>query len=493
MRRNSFKSIIAKITAAALVVAGLILPASEVPVMAGEDHYLHNVYISVNGSQALPARAVDCQYRNNVYVSLRDVAALLAGTEVAFSVRDVDKVITITTGEMAEDRPLVGWQDSEKEAFTAKETTNNSLTVNDSTRKYNTLRADYGDGTDFFIRFASLCLMFDMNVEDVGKDTYNINTAGPISVNPGELENYGFFSDLNSILVGDATTGEVFYEYNGKEPYAIASTTKLMTYLLTEEAIARGELSEDSLVTISEEASLISESEDGNTKMVPGGEVSVRELIIGSLLPSSNECAFLLGEKIGGDTKTFVDMMNNRAAELGLDSALFFNANGLPDYSESGLASKNQNVMNAEDMFKMCSYILNTFPQIKEVTSMKDASLNSINAYVRNTNELLYNMPEVTGLKTGTTDRAGCCLITSLTANDGVSDHDLIVVLLGAENNKTRFTTSELMAHYAKNVVTGLVSSDGISLSDSSGSGETVKKLKAGELVDMIVKEAMKR
>lgn len=494
MKRNKIRRITAYVIAAVMIFAGLTMKAYEVPVQAGEDHYLHTVYIGVNGSQALPVRAVDCQYRNNVYVSMRDVAALLVGTEAAFSVTDVDKVITVTTLEvLPEDRALVGWQESEEAAFTAKETENNPMTFNDAARRYSTLRADYGSGTDFFIRPASLCMMLGMNVEDVAADTYNLLPGTPLLIAPKALEEEGFFNDLNSVLVGDATTGEIFYEYNGDEPLPIASTTKLMTYLLTMDAISRGEFTMDDTVVISEEAALIAESEDGTTKMTPGGEISVRELIIGALLPSSNECAYLLGERAGGDTKNFVDMMNAKASELGLDSAVFYNSNGLPDYSESGIPSKNQNRMSAEDMFSLCSHILKTYPQIKEVTSMKDASLNSINAYVKNTNELLYNMPEINGMKTGTTDRAGCCLVTSLTINDGVSDHDLIVVLLGAENNRARFTTSELLARYAENVVRGLASADGVVLSNNEAGDDAVEVLSARSLVDMIVKEAIKR
>lgn len=476
---------------AVLILILVILPFITVSASAKEDHYLHNVLISVNNGEPKVIRAVDCEYDNNVFVSLWDMAALLNGTEATFCVASVEKEIALTLGAAPEERNLSGWQEDEKEAFFAKESGNNSLTLNGEIRKYSTLRAEYGKGLDCFIRPVSLCMMLGMNIEDIGEDTYNIQTGTILNVSPKKLEEDGFFDEINSVLVGDATTGEVFYEYNGAQPLPIASTTKLMTYLLTEEAISKGALSESDMVTVSEAASVLSQSEDGTTPMDTGAQISVSELIKGALLPSSNECAYLLGEKVGGDTAAFVKMMNDKAAELGLSSAVFHNANGLPSYNDSGIPSKTQNLMNSEDMFKLCSYILNTYPNIKEVTSLKDASLNSINAYVKNTNEILYNMPEITGLKTGTTNRAGCCLITSLTVNDGASDHELLVVLFGAENNRARFTTSELLAYYAKNVILGNLSADGTILSNGSDNSEEAPvKITAASLVDMVVRGA---
>ena len=488
---KSRNNILIKIIIVSLILNMAAWPISALNVNAKEDHYLHNVLISVNGGEQKTIRAVDCEYDNNVFVSLWDMAALLNGTDATFSVASVEKEIAITMGNAPEARNLSGWQDDEKEAFFAKESGNNSLTLNGEIRKYSTLRADYGKGLDCFIRPISLCMMLGMNIEDVSEDTYNIQTGTILKVSPEKLEKEGFFDEVNSVLVGDATTGEIFYEFNGEQPLPIASTTKLMTYLLTEEAISKGALSEEDLVTVSPAASALSQSEDGTTPMDVGATISVGELIKGALLPSSNECAYLLGEKVGGDTDTFVNMMNDKAEELGLSSAIFHNANGLPSYNDSGIPSKTQNLMNSEDMFRLCSYILKTYPGIKEVTSLKDASLNSINAYVKNTNEILYNMPEINGLKTGTTNRAGCCLITSLTVNDGASDHELVVVLFGAENNRARFTTSELLAYYAKNVILGNLSADGTLLSNGSDNSEdTPVKITASSLVDLIVREA---
>lgn len=487
-RINKF---IAKCLALSVLVS-FIVPFGAFSAEAAEDHYLHDVYISVNGGEARTIRAVDCEYKNNLFVSLWDIAALLNGTDKMFKVESVEKTVAMNPGSEPSERSLSGWQEDEKAAFFAKDSGNNSLTLNGEVRRYSTLRADYGKGVDCFIRPISLCLMFDMNIEDIGEDTYNIQTNSILNVSPKKLEEEGFFFEVNSALVGDATTGEIFYEFNGLEPLPIASTTKLMTYLLTQDAIAKGELTEDAAVTITEDAATLSESEDGTTPMEAGKTITVSELIKGALLPSSNECALLLGERVGGDTASFVEMMNSKAQELGMSTAKFYNANGLPDYNDSGIPSKKQNHMCAEDMFRMCAHILNTYPQIKDVTSLTDASLNSINAYVKNTNELIYNMPEINGLKTGTTNRAGACLITSLTVNDGSSDHDLVVVLLGAENSRARFTTSQLLAYYGKNVVQGKTTADGIVLAQADDNSDEPVKITASSLVEMVVRGATK-
>ena len=171
-----------------------------------------------------------------------------------------------------------------------------------------------------------------------------------------------------------------------------------------------------------------------------------------TLLPSSNECALSLAEVVAGSEETFVRQMNEKAQELGLSQAVFFNSHGLPSYTEDPVPAKRQNRMSAEDMFRLVSYILRVYPQITDYTSLQEATLESIDLEVRNSNPLLRNMPEVTGLKTGTTNKAGACLVTSLTAGDGAAAHDLVVVVLGTEDSVERGRVSGLLARYALQV-----------------------------------------
>lgn len=105
--------------------------------------------------------------------------------------------------------------------------------------------------------------------------------------------------------------------------------------------------------------------------------------------------------------------------------------------------------MSAEDMFRLVSYLLRVYPQVTDITSLESATLQSLELEVRNTNPLLHNLPEVTGLKTGTTNKAGACLVTSLAVDDGYLEHDLVVIVLGTEDSIERGRVSGLLARYA--------------------------------------------
>lgn len=205
----------------------------------------------------------------------------------------------------------------------------------------------------------------------------------------------------------------------------------------------------DEPVTISEAAQALADSGDGVVPLKAGEEITVQELLVGALLPSSNECALCLAEAVDGTEEVFVQRMNQKAQELGLSQTTFFNCNGLPVYTEDVVPAKRQNSMSARDMYRLTSYLLQVYPQITDITSMKEAELESLDLEVKNTNPLLHNLPEVTGLKTGTTNRAGACLVTSLTADDGTMEHDLVVVVLGTEDSIERGRVSGLLARYA--------------------------------------------
>ncbi len=205
-----------------------------------------------------------------------------------------------------------------------------------------------------------------------------------------------------------------------------------MTCLLTMEALSAGQIALGDVVTISEAAQLLAASDDGVIPLEAGQLVTVQDLLLGALLPSSNECAFTLAEHIAGS-----------------EAAAFFNSHGLPAYTESPIPSKRQNRMSTQDMFRLVSYLLKVYPQVTDMTSLKAATLPSLELEVRNTNPLLHNQPGVTGLKTGTTNKAGACLVTSLAVDDGITGHDLVVIVLGTEDSIERGRVSALLARYA--------------------------------------------
>lgn len=451
-----------------------------------------NVNVSVDGGAPGSVRAINASYDNNIYISLRDTALLFAGSSRPFNLDITGGSVAIMTGEAYSDEfEHSGYSEEELKQYPGNDPSNSSILVDGEERKYFSILKEMGDYYDCFLSPMDLAMILDVNVDLSDEEPIRINTNENFDINPARMEEYGYFDGFNTVVVGDATTGDVFYGYNYEEAYPIASTTKLMTYLLTMDAVSSGAISLDDPVTISSEAAALSGSQDGSVALEAGWQVPVNELILGALLPSSNECALALAEYVGGSSEKFVNMMNEKAKELGLNSASFNNSNGLPEYTDTVIPAKIQNMMSGYDMFRMCAHILNTYPQVKEITSLKTAGMPTLNRDLKNTNGLLYNMSEVNGLKTGTTDKSGACLITSLTVNVNGTDHDLVVVELGAENSQARLRGSELMARYGKNVLLG--KAPRISYSVSTNIEEDAGKVTAEEIVRKVVDFALKK
>lgn len=207
-------------------------------------------------------------------------------------------------------------------------------------------------------------------------------------------------------IVSDYDTGETLMEYNADKVRAIASISKLMSYLLVEEAIEKGEIRPDDIVT-------------GKPEDVRGGtsfalslerEYSISELLEGMIVLSGNDAAACLGRIVGGSEKNFASEMNRRANELGLNAAHFINASGLPK-EDNGI----QNEMSARDVAKLARYIIKNYPEILELTSKDGITIND--EFKPNSNPLIGNIPEVDGLKPGMTEKAGYSLVWTFKCN----------------------------------------------------------------------------
>lgn len=166
-------------------------------------------------------------------------------------------------------------------------------------------------------------MILDVNITVPASDSLLIHTQDPFRVSPAALEQAGYFYGVNSVLVGDATTGELYYGYQSEAPYPIASTSKLMTCLLVMDAISAGQITLEEQVVVSDAAQMLSASADGVIPLEAGEQITVRELLLGALLPSSNECALCLAESVAGSEEAFVGMMNQKALDLGLSQAIF--------------------------------------------------------------------------------------------------------------------------------------------------------------------------
>lgn len=434
-------------------------------------------------------KTLDYGYDNNTYLSLRDMAMVLRGTDKAFSLEITKNAVSLRTGNAY--TPVgtenVPWESRGNPDISLRR---NDFKVNGEQVFYYTLIMRLPSGHyDCFMMAADLAMILDVDITVPAAGSVEIHTQEPFCIAPAELEQEGYFYGVNSVLVGDATTGEIYYRYQSDVAYPIASTSKLMTCLLTMDAIYAGRITPEDSVVISNAVQALSGSSDGVISMKAGEEITVRDLLVGALLPSSNECALCLAETIAGSEEAFVQMMNRKAADLGLSQAVFFNSHGLPSYTEEPVPSKRQNRMSAEDMFRLVSYLLRVYPQITEITSLKEADLETMDLKVRNTNPLLYNLPGVTGLKTGTTNKAGACLITSLTADDGGMEHDLVVIVLGTEDSIERGRVSGLLAKYALQTFY-----TGVEDSEIGTSAQTPQNLPthAEAAVDCIIRTAKK-
>lgn len=433
-----------------ILILSAILVCSVLPVRVEASYEIPGSRrVQADDGAVYTVKTLDYGYSNNTYLSLRDMAMVLRGTDKAFSLEITKNAVSLRIGKAyspvgAENVP---WESSGNPDISLRR---NDFTVNGEKVLYYTLIMRLPSGHyDCFMMAADLAMILDVDITVPAAGSVEIHTQETFCISPTELEQQGYFYGVNSVLVGDATTGEIYYRYQSDAAYPIASTSKLMTCLLTMDAIYAGWITPQDSVVISNAAQTLSRSSDGVISMNAGERINVQDLLLGALLPSSNECALCLAEAIAGSEEAFVQMMNRKATDLGLSQAVFFNSHGLPSYTEEPVPSKRQNRMSTEDMFRVVSYLLRVYPQIKEITSLKEADLESMNLKVRNTNPLLYNLPGVTGLKTGTTNKAGACLITSLTVDDGGMEHDLVVIVLGTEDSIERGRVSGLLAKYA--------------------------------------------
>ena len=208
-----------------------------------------------------------------------------------------------------------------------------------------------------------------------------------------------------AILV-DQDTGTVLYEKNADEQVPIASITKVMTLLLTFEAIHNGQLTLETTVPVSEHAYHMGGSQ---IWLEPGEQFTLDEMIKAICVSSANDAAVAVAELVGGSEPAFVERMNARAAELGMEHTTFHNACGLD--TEGHLST-------ARDVAVMSCQILNTCPEVLHYTGIWTDTLRGGATQLVNTNKLLHRYNGITGLKTGTTGGAGVCISASAASKD---------------------------------------------------------------------------
>lgn len=419
--------------------------------------YLENLPLYVDGGEAKTVKTLHYGYGNNRYVSLRDMASALNGTTKSFGLTISGDQVTITTnaaytlqGGENEPFPEIFSRTGAPYVYTAGDLFYNTVELDGRAVWYQSFMGqNTAERRDCFMSLTDLAMQLDLDVE-VSSRGILLNTAGVYRIDLETLKEDGFYYEVHSALVGDATTGEIFSAWEPELSVPIASTTKLMSFAVIMDAVADGEISLADKVKITEEAEQLSRTADGMINLLTGTEVTLTELLCGMLLRSSNECALALAIHTAGSEAAFVERMNRKARVLDLsDGAVFYNCHGLPVYTDNLAATKIQNRMSAADMFRLVAYMLRAYPDLTRITSMKSVYLESLDITVSNSNTLLYNLPNTVGLKTGTTNMSGSCLVAAVEAEDAEGNpHVLVSVEFGAEDSGTRNTFSEELLRY---------------------------------------------
>ncbi len=239
-----------------------------------------------------------------------------------------------------------------------------------------------------------------------------------------------------SAVLMDMATGTVLYEQNPHEKLAPASVTKVMTMLLVMEAIDSGKIGWDDTVTVSESAA----AKGGSQIYLKVGEtMSVSDMLKSVAVSSANDCACALAEHIAGSESAFVDKMNARARELGMNDTYFVNCTGLDDDD-----SAKEHLTSAYDIAVMSRELMLNHPDIQKFTTIWMDTVRNGAFGLSNTNKLVRFYPGATGLKTGFTSAAGYCL-SATAQRDGLG---LIAVVLGAKTSQERFAGCKAMLDY---------------------------------------------
>lgn len=470
MNKRYFISLEALLLSVVIILSQLFVFAPD-NVYAGQTK--DNVSVYVDGTKYV-VRALNQDFDNNLYLSMNDMAMAMAKTSKAFELEwttDEGNTVAVLKKVAADSTATEG--DSSEETTDEKGTeAKQNETKDEDDRRANYTRkrmkviiegSEYSiyvipvnekDDKDCYVNLGEFALAMNIDVEnpdDTDKVVY-IKSKSEFDFGKFDLEKAGVAYMADSVLVGDATTGEIFYSSNADEAVAIASTTKLMTYLLIKEAMSEGKISSGDKVTFSKKASELSMTSDGVIHVSEGQTADINDVIKGMLIVSSNECALALAEHLCGDEQAFVDMMNQKAKALGLSEKVrFYNPHGLPMYLDDVLNIKQSNHLTANDMFMLSSYILDKYPEITDITSIKKTELSSLNNFkAQNTNSLLYNVPGTVGLKTGTTDKAASCLVSAYEIKDGGGNtHYLTCIVYGAENSHAQGYVSMVLMRYA--------------------------------------------
>lgn len=245
-----------------------------------------------------------------------------------------------------------------------------------------------------------------------------------------ELPDMKVEGNAKSAVLMEASTGEILMSKNAHEKVYPASVTKIMSLLLITEAIDQGKIALTDVVTASREA-----SQKGGSQiwLKEGEQMTVDDLLKATAVASANDACSALGEYIAGSDTAFVKMMNDRAKELGMNDTNFENCTGLDDTAENHVTSAYDVAIMSRELIK--------HERIRNYTTIWMDTLRGGETQLVNTNKLIRFYKGATGLKTGTTSKAGCC-VSATAERDGLS---LIAVVMGSDSSNDRFSGARAM------------------------------------------------
>ena len=236
--------------------------------------------------------------------------------------------------------------------------------------------------------------------------------------------------DARAWLLIDSASGLALSQKNPDSRVEPASLTKIMTAYLAFSAVKEGRLKLDQTLPISEKAW---RTEGSRMFLEPRNPAKVEDLLRGIIVQSGNDACIVVAEAIAGTEEAFASMMNDMAKQLGMKRTHFVNSTGLPDPSHT---------TTARDLALLASALIKDFPEFYKIYSLKEFAYNGITQ--PNRNRLLFIDPSVDGVKTGHTNSAGYCLITSAKRDD----RRLVSVVLGAKSDQARAMESQKLLNY---------------------------------------------
>ncbi len=270
----------------------------------------------------------------------------------------------------------------------------------------------------------------DENTKNVVTEFYSSDIYDDIVNTSAKIKDKIEIKAKSAVLM-EKSTGRIIFKKDENKRVSPASITKIMTMLLVIEAIESKKLSFYDKVTASEHASSMGGSQ---IWLKVGEQMSVHDLLKAVAVGSANDASVALAEKVAGSEEAFVAKMNQKAKELGMKNTNFTNACGLDD----------DNLYTTAKDVAIMSKALISHEIIKQYTKIWLDTVRNETVQLVNTNKLVRFYNGATGLKTGTTNRAGCCLSATAKRNG----MELIAVIMGAENSKERFAQAKKLLDY---------------------------------------------